>query len=367
MPLRTIFFTGFPGFLGSGLLPRVLRRTEEHRAVCLVQDRHLGLAKRRVDSLVTEFPSLAGRIEVVVGDITKRDLGLGVEFARLAESTTTIFHLAAVYDLAVTQELAVPVNVEGTRHVCDFAGACPNLERLHYVSTCYVSGRYAGIYRESDLAKPGQRFNNHYEETKHIAEAVVRHRMEAGLPATIYRPSVVAGDSATGETQKLDGIYFVIRWILRQPPALAVVPILGDASAVRFNVVPRDYVVNAIAELSGRDSAIGECFAITDPEPLTIDALIDRIAEESGRRCLKLRLPLPVAKFALAKVPGVAQLMGIPGDAAAYFAHPTHYDMTNTVEALSDTPLLDWDRSAWFEALVDFTARNMSMTSEPML
>ncbi len=367
MPLRTIFFTGFPGFLGSGLLPRVLRRTEEHRAVCLVQDRHLGLAKRRVDSLVTEFPSLAGRIEVVVGDITKRDLGLGVEFARLAESTTTIFHLAAVYDLAVTQELAVLVNVEGTRHVCDFAGACPNLERLHYVSTCYVSGRYAGIYRESDLAKPGQRFNNHYEETKHIAEAVVRHRMEAGLPATIYRPSVVAGDSATGETQKLDGIYFVIRWILRQPPALAVVPILGDASAVRFNVVPRDYVVNAIAELSGRDSTIGECFAIADPEPLTIDALIDRIAEESGRRCLKLRLPLPVAKFALAKVPGVAQLMGIPGDAAAYFAHPTHYDMTNTVEALSDTPLLDWDRSAWFEALVDFTARNMSMTSEPML
>ena len=367
MPPRTIFFTGFPGFLGSEFLPRVLSRTSDHRAVCLVQDRYLGQAKHRIDSLMSEFPSLTGRLEVVVGDITKSDLGLGSELGRLAKTTTAIFHLAAVYDLAVTQELAELVNVEGTRHVCDFAEACPNLDRLHYVSTCYVSGRHAGIYREADLTKPGQRFNNHYEETKHVAEAVVRTRMAAGLQATIYRPSVVAGDSATGETQKLDGIYFVIRWILRQSHALAVVPILGDASAVTFNVVPRDYVVEAISELSGRDSTIGQCFAIADPEPLTINSLIDRIAEASGRRCLKLRLPLPVAKFALANVPGAAQLMGTPADAAPYFAHPTHYDMGNTVEALSGTSILDWDRPAWFAALVDFTGRNMSMTSEPML
>jgi thioester reductase-like protein len=80
----------------------------------------------------------------------------------------------------------------------------PDLRRLHYVSTCYVSGRWAGIFRETDLVK-GQRFNNFYEETKYLAEVAVAAARDNGLPTTIYRPSVVGGDSTTGATQKYDG------------------------------------------------------------------------------------------------------------------------------------------------------------------
>src|SRR6185295_13240080 len=107
-----------------------------------------------------------------------------------------------------SREVGMRVNVDGTRHVLDFAAAQPSLERLHYVSTCYVSGRYQGVFAESDLEK-GQTFNNYYEETKYLAEVEVQRRMREGLPATIYRPSVVVGDSTSGATQKYDGPYFV--------------------------------------------------------------------------------------------------------------------------------------------------------------
>src|SRR5262249_44829249 len=150
-------------------------------------------------------------VVLVVGDITAPDLALGGG-APARDDVRAIYHLAAVYDLSVARDLAVKVNVDGTRHVLDWAGACPHLERLHYVSTCYVSGRYAGVFTEEDLEK-GQTFNNFYEETKWQAEVLVRGRMQSGLRATIYRPSIVVGDSTTGATQKLDGPYYFLRWL----------------------------------------------------------------------------------------------------------------------------------------------------------
>lgn len=365
--MATILFTGFPGFLGSELLPLVLARDERAEAVCLVQERFRPLAEERVAALVASRPALAGRVRLVAGDITELDLGLGDAYDGLAAVVTEVYHLAAVYDLSVSRDLATRVNVEGTRHVCTFAAACPHLERLHYVSTCYVSGRYVGIYREDDLVKEGQTFNNHYEETKHLAEAIVRRRMASGLPATIYRPAVVAGDSATGETQKLDGIYYIIRWVLRQPGPFAVVPALGDPEAVRFNVIPRDVVVRAIAELSARPGTVGQCYAIADPEPMTIAEILDRVGEASGRTLVRVWLPVAVAKAALAYVPGAAPLLGIPADAADYFVHPTHYDTRHAEEALAGTGVLAWDREAWLRALVAFTADHMGMASDAMV
>src|SRR5207247_6389267 len=136
----------------------------------------------------------------------------------------------AIYDLSVSRDAGMRVNVDGTRHVLDFAERCPSLQRFHYVSTCYVSGRHHGVFGEDDL-DVGQRFNNFYEETKFLAEVEVRRR--SGLPVTIYRPSVVVGDSRTGETQKFDGPYFVIQWILRQP-RVAFLPVVGRPSRYRF-------------------------------------------------------------------------------------------------------------------------------------
>jgi thioester reductase-like protein len=72
----TVFMTGFPGFLGSALLPGILRRTDG-TAMCLVQSKFVAAAERRVAELSAVDPSLQGRIRLVEGDITRPGLGLG--------------------------------------------------------------------------------------------------------------------------------------------------------------------------------------------------------------------------------------------------------------------------------------------------
>ncbi len=194
---------------------------------------------------------------------------------------------------------------------------------MHYFSTCYVSGRYAGAFGEDDL-EVGAPFNNYYEETKHLAEADVRRRMAAGLPATIYRPAIVVGDSRTGETQKFDGPYFIMQWLLRQP-RYAVLPVAGDPTKTRVNVVPSDFIVNAVGYLSGLPVSEGRTYQLADPHPLNVDEMSDALAEATGRTLVKVPLPRKLAKASLAHVPGLYRLMRIPPEAVDYFAHPTSY------------------------------------------
>ena len=362
---RTVLFTGFPGFLGTRLLPRVLRRSPEMEAVCLVQGRFLSLAHERVDELVAEDASLAGRIRLIEGDITRPDLGLAGEREELAHRVVEVWHLAAVYDLEVTRELGMAVNVDGTRHVLDFCDACDGLERLQYVSTCYVSGRWPGIFRETDLEK-GQRFNNFYEETKHLAEVLVQRRMAAGMPATIYRPSVVGGDSRTGATQKYDGPYFLLRWLLKQP-RVALLPAVGDPEGYRFNVVPSDFVVEAIDALGAREDTAGGVYALADPEPYTIRELMDLFSRTTDRRLIEVPLPRRVAKTALQRVPGLEGLMGIPPAAVDYFTHPTHYTTDEASRLLAEEGVRLPDREAWFVAMSAFVRDHPDVPSDAMV
>jgi thioester reductase-like protein len=361
--MATVFFTGFPGFLGSELVPRVLARLAGDRAVCLVQAKFAPLAEIRVAELVERDPSLAGRIELVEGDITEP--GLGIAAADLAGDVREIFHLAAVYDLMVKREVGVRVNVDGTRNTLDFAETCANLERFQYVSTCYVSGRHAGIFRETDL-DVGQEFNNFYEETKFLAEVDVQARMASGLPATIYRPSVVVGDSATGATQKYDGPYFVIRWLLRQPP-LAVLPVVGDPTAVRVNLVPRDFIIDALSHLSGLEVSAGEVYQLADPNPLTVDQLIDLVGETTGRNVLRVPAMRSVAKLSLDYVPGLQSLMQIPSAAIDYFAHPTHYTTDHVTRDLAGSGIAVPRLADYMPNLVAFVRRNPEIGSKAMI
>jgi thioester reductase-like protein len=362
--MATHFFTGFPGFLGSELVPRVLARSAADEAVCLVQPKFLPLARQRVAEIEAKEPRLAGRIRLVEGDITVPGLALA-SAAALQSEVAEVYHLAAVYDLSVPRKVGMKVNVDGTRNVLDFAEGCPGLRRFQYVSTCYVSGAYPGIFRESDLAK-GQKFNNHYEETKFLAEVEVQERMRKGLPATIYRPAIVVGDSHTGATQKYDGPYFAIRWLMRQP-GIAIMPVVGDTTRTRLNVVPRDFVIGAIAHLSGEDKAIGRVYQLADPDPLTIDEILTAVARASHRLLVKVPLPVGVAKKMIDWVPGVYRLMQIPSSSIDYFVHPTYYDTAHTQADLAGTDLQAPPLRSYLPALVSFMKVHPELSSEAMV
>lgn len=361
--MATLLFTGFPGFLGSGLLPRVLDRDPDARALAVVQPRFAALARRRADELAARHPGLAGRLDLVEGDITRPGLALASPAA--LGDVTQVYHLAAVYDLAVARDLATRVNVDGTRHVLDLAEACPRLERVHYVSTCYVSGRHPGTFREDDL-EVGQRFNNHYEETKYLAEVDVRARLRGGLPATVYRPAIVVGDSVTGATQKYDGPYYVIRWVLRQP-GVAVLPLVGDPDAVRPTIVPSDFLLDAVAHLSGTAASRGRTYQLADPDPASVAEVIRLIGRAAGRRVVRVPLPLGVAKGALDRVPGVERLTGIPAPALDYFAHSTRYDTAHATADLAGTGIRVPRLAEYLDRLVAFVRANPRIGSAAMV
>ena len=368
MATPTIFFTGFPGFLGVELLPRVLRRNPDAEAVCLVQSHFLQAAHTKLEELEKGDPDLVGRVRIVTGDITAPDLGLGPEYLPLTQSTTEVFHLAAVYDLAVERDLAMRVNVDGTQHVTDLARRCDDLERYQYVSTCYVSGRYAGPWREDDLVRDGQVFANNYDETKHLAEVVVREAAEQhGIPTTVYRPAVVNGDSRTGATQKLDGPYYVAKLLLKQPGPVAVMPMVGQPDAFRFNLVPRDFVVDAIAHLSGIEASRGVTYALANPNPPTIREMIDLFADASGKRVVRVKLPEGPATTLLDRVGFMRDLMEFPAEAIPYFTHPTHYLSDNTQRDLADTDIRVPANADYIPRLVEFTRQHMDMTSAAMV
>ncbi|HEV7766780.1 MAG TPA: SDR family oxidoreductase [Thermoanaerobaculia bacterium] len=355
--MPTIFFTGFPGFLGSELLPRVVARTDDV-ALCLVQPKFRALAEQRAKEIEAAHPALKNRIRLIDGDLTQP-----LDHVP-ADDVREIYHLAAVYDINVAREVGMRVNVVGTTRVLDLAERASRLERMHYVSTCYVSGRYPGVFKEDDL-EIAQTFNNFYEETKHLAEVEVRKRMSR-VPITVYRPSVVVGDSSTGATQKFDGPYFVMQWLMRQP-RLAVLPVVGRPSRYAFNVVPRDFMIAAMTYLSGLKSNTGATYAIADPDPLTVDETINTIAAATNRTVLRIPMTRAMAKGALQYVPGVYRLMRIPATAVDYFVHPTTYDTTRATADLEGSGIRPPKLRDYAPRLVEFARRHPEIGSAAMV
>lgn len=316
----TLLMTGFPGFLAGRLVHSLLDGRSDTRIVALVEPRMVARA---------QAVAPAG-VEIRPGDITDPLLGLGPQtYDRLTSEVSAVFHLAAVYDLAVGADLAERVNVNGTQHVIDFCGRCTRLERHHYISTAYVAGERSGLVREDELAA-GQSFKNFYESTKFAAEVLVRASM-ASIPTTIYRPAIVVGDSRTGETQKFDGPYYLLRamggW--RHRPILQIGR--GDAA---FNVVPVDYVVAAIAASAADANATGRTLHLVDPHPVSSAELSRVLAHEYRGRAPMLRLSPGVVDRSL-RFAAVRRLFGgTPAQSIVYLNHPVRFDTTQATEVL---------------------------------
>lgn len=362
--MTVLLMTGFPGFLASALLPRLLARRTDSRALCVVQSQHLAEARKKVHAIEAAHPATKDRIDLVTGDITTTGLGLPATHHDLPQ-VSEVWHLAAVYDLAVPPELARRVNVDGTARVLDLCRSLPALARLHHVSTCYVSGRYDGIFTEDDL-DVGQAFRNHYESTKHDAEMLVRKAMADGLPATIYRPGIVVGDSRTGETQKYDGPYYLASFLRRQA-RLAVVPSVGPRDDVRVCLVPRDFVVDAMDELSASDRSLGRTYALTDPHPPTVHQVVDAFATALDKHVVWVPLPLGLTHAFVDRVPGMERLFGLPAESLDYFASPTVYDTTNTVADLVGTGLTCPPFGDYADRLIGFMTEHPEIESKAMI
>jgi nucleoside-diphosphate-sugar epimerase len=235
--------------------------------------------------------------------------------------------------------------------VLELCLAAKKLERHVYISTAYVAGWRSGVVYEHELVL-GQTFKNHYESTKFQAEVWVRQTADR-VPTTILRPAIVVGDSQTGETQKFDGPYYLLRAIA-QAARQGRPPIQIGRSKSTFNVVPVDYVVRAIAAAGADPATAGETLHLVDPDPVTTRQLVELLSAQYSGRAPRGKLPPALAQNALRFAPVRKLFSDTPAQSIAYLNHPVTFDTRRAVDLLAPHGLTPPAFSSYVEPMVEF-------------
>ncbi|MCO1580979.1 SDR family oxidoreductase [Crossiella sp. SN42] len=345
--MSTYFVTGATGFLGSALVERLLARETCDRVYVLVRP----ASQDKLDRIAARWPRRE-LVMPVLGDLAEDGLGLSdVDRRRLAGGIDHLLHLGAVYDLTATEEHNSAVNVDGTQRVVDLAAELA-VSWLHHVSSVAVAGEHRGVFTEQDFDL-GQRFASPYHATKFAAEQIVRS--QHAVPWRIYRPAVVVGDSRTGEIDKVDGPYFFFPTFARLAKLPSRLPLVG-ADLGATNVVPVDYVVDAIDHLAHAAHPPGRTFHLTSPRPQPITEVYNAFAAVAGAPTMAFSLPGPLSaplralsdrglralSRAAERVPGaklVFERLGVPAEALPHLTLTATFDSTATQGALAGSGL----------------------------
>jgi NAD(P)-dependent dehydrogenase (short-subunit alcohol dehydrogenase family) len=359
------FVTGATGFIGRNLVQRLLKR--EGTVYALVRAGSRG----RLEELRTSFGPDGARVVPISGDLAQPGLGVSEEdLLTLRGDVDHFFHLAAIYDMTAGAEAQEIANVEGTRHAVELAGAI-EAGCFHQISSIAVAGLYKGEWRE-DMFEEAERLDTHpYFRTKHESERVVRE--ECSRPWRVFRPGIVVGDSRSGEIDKVDGPYYAFKLLQQARRVLpAWLPAIGIEGG-EINIVPVDYVADAIDHIAHKPGLDGQAFSLTDPNPKTAGEMINLFARAADAPQAALRLDsnvtdpatslvrtglrfFPPAKRA-AKL-GLDQL-GIPAGVLSYFNYPTHFDSSNAEAALAGSGISVPPLESYADRVWDYWERTL--------
>jgi thioester reductase-like protein len=323
---RDILLTGFPSFLSRRLLRTIFTHEPDAFVRLLVRPDFVDRATRRLENLDVD-PS---RYQILSGDVVALDLGLsGTEYLELVANVTDIYNIASIWYLGVDTDEIYSVNVEGARNVIDAALEMEQLQRLNHLSTAFVSGKRTGVIMEEELEE-GQQFRNAYEDTKYAAEIEMRRAMRL-IPISVYRPSIIVGDSDTGEIDRMAGPYYLMNLIVQMPESVPILmPGKGDKP---LNLVPVDFVCSAMHRISRREDAAGKTFHLCDPNPLSARRVFELVAERAGKRAPVGHLPYKLTKLIM-KFPYLEKLTRSPRQFIDDFNQLTIYNSINAMEAL---------------------------------
>ncbi len=300
--------TGGTGFIGRRVITRILSNEPDAEVWVLVRRESL----TRFERLAQDWDD---RVKPLVGDLTGTDLGLSdTDVAELGD-VAHVVHCAAIYDMTVGESEQRAANVDGTRAVISLARRLD--ATLHHVSSIAVAGNHRGTFTEDDF-DVAQDLPTPYHQTKFEAELLVRST--PGLRYRVYRPAVVVGDSQTGEMDKIDGPYYFFGVLARLAALPRFTPMMLPDSG-RTNVVPVDFVVDAMVALMHVEGKDGETFHLTAPKTVGLRDIYRGVAAEAGLPPLRGSLPRATAAPVLrarGRVKAVRNIvatqLGIPGD-----------------------------------------------------
>ena len=333
------FVTGASGFIGRRLVKKLLSRRGAVVHFLIRQS-----SQDKVAELLAYWGVDEKRAKPVFGDLVQPRLGLTKAALKQLGGIDHFFHLAAVYDLGADAESQVQINIEGTRNAVvaanEMKAGC-----FQHVSSIAAAGLYEGVFRE-DMFEEAENLDHPYFQTKHESEKIVRK--ECKVPWRVYRPSLVVGDSATGEMDKIDGPYYFFKLIQRMrqmlPPWMPTLGIEGG----RINIVPVDFVVAAVDHIAHQKGHDGKAFHIVDPTPYRVGDILNIFASAAHAPQFALRLnaallgfiPNSVKKGMLALTPvrrirnAVMKDLGLPEDIITFVNYPTRFDCREATAAL---------------------------------
>lgn len=361
MKHKTILITGATGFLGS-YLTRELFEAGFHLKLLIRNSANIQ-AKERISevfpsiaSTESVFDTLSDRIEIIEGNVSQEYLGLNVkDYLRLSETVDEVFHCAAATKFYDGPDNTLDyTNVNGTKHIGWFC-LSNKPKRFHYISTAYVAGTRRDTVFEHELEKR-QTFRNNYEKSKFDAERMlIQFTSQYNIPTSIYRPSIIVGDSKNGFIHNYDNIYIFGKGLshLKNYETRnnhkenrfhggngighsASLRIPGDKHGT-INLVPVDYVTQAIIAISGQTNSINKTFHIVNPSPPTLGELAEWMEVATGFHRIKI---VPLYEFQI-RPHSVQEKLFLQGTDAfqPYMFGESYFDSTNTRNLLSGTAI----------------------------
>jgi len=249
-----VLMTGATGFVGRRLLRVWLEKTPA-RIVVLTRPQNGNATAARCGvgdpKLAEDF---SRRVKVLAADLTDPQLGLPpVLRSDLATEVTDIVHCGGLVRFDASLADARATNTAGTAAMLELARQCPRLRRFDHISTAFVAGCRKGVIREDEL-DVGQRHHNGYERSKLEAELLV-HKAAAELPTTVHRPSIITCDTATGELAPFGAVARLLG--AYASGSLTVLPGHPDT---HLDLVPVDYVTDAVFAIAADAASLGGCF-----------------------------------------------------------------------------------------------------------
>lgn len=259
-----IFITGSTGYLGSHVASGLLEgHGQKLNLLVRAKDRRAAELKLwRALQLHLDFPRfnrwLDSHIQIFLGDITLPNFGLSnTDYARLLQATGSILHIAASLNRK-SEKACLNVNLRGTLEVLKFArrvAARTGLRRYSHVSTVAVAGMRSNEVVTEDGAIDWERSDyDPYARTKKFCEHMA-HELLPDVPLTIFRPSIVLGDSRHGETTQFDMVRAFVFLARRR-----VLPLRPDD---RLDIVNVDFVADSIVTLHQKEKPLYDTYHLS--------------------------------------------------------------------------------------------------------